>query len=410
MPSVNTGDIMQSYALFNAVVNQMTGNAQLAAHDASTFLACAHVVTGLGKDNFSSALTQVIAETYFYQPKTKVEFEDIVVNADKFGALRREIACADIASSSDPQFSVSEGDTAGTFTVENLPKYIELGWVGDDVERISSTMEYSAYLDAMQSIEQFNKLAALRTGSVTKALKKVKAATARTAVLGLIATLIADVSNHPERVVDITDIYCLKRGYVDGNGKPNKTYADIVALGEEKEFWQEYANQQDIVTKDIEADTTLYKNNITGKVYSESVPVEDLKGYMLAQYQSEIKNVVRPMLRDNGEFKYKELTPVASWQAFTDAGGSIKKRDAINFKGVVTTEATGACSAMSDPVSATGIISVMFAPRAAFCQVKPEVTLTSQWDIDKLVQKTTTHLRKLPVINPYHKAVVFKLH
>lgn len=403
MPSVNTGNIMQSYALFNAVVAQATGNANLAAHDASTFLACAHVVTGLGKDNFSSALTQVIAETYFYQPKTKVEFEDIIVNADKFGALRREIACADIASSSDPQFSVSEGDTAGTFTVENLPKYIELGWVGDDVERISSTMEYSAYLDAMQSIEQFNKLAALRTGSVTKALKKVKAATARTTILGLITTLIADASNHPERVIDVVDEYCKFYGYVDEHGASTKNYRNIVAEGNLKEFWQFYATLQGTTLTKMEADNVLYKNNITGKTYSESVPESDLKGYALADYQQIIQTMVRPILMANDEFKYKPLKEVAYWQAATSP-------DAINFKGVTTNESTGACSAMSDAVSVTGVISVMFAPRAAFCQVKPEVTLTSQWDIDKLVQKTTTHLRKLPVINPYHKAVVFKLH
>ena len=410
MPSVNSGNIMQAYSFFNQCAHQSTGYSQYSAIDGSTFLAMARTIPSLGKDNFSATLQKEIASTFFRSPETKIEFEDVIVDADRFGALRREIACADIEASSDPQFSVQEGDTAGTFTVENLPKYVELGWEGKDVARIATTMQYSAYEDAVRNIEAFNALAALRMGTFTKALKKCKEAAARSAVVGLIATLIADRANHPERVIDITDIYCLKKGHVDENGVPNMTYADIVALGEEKEFWQEYANQQDIVTKRMEADNILYKNNITGKEFSESVSVSSLMGYALIDYESEIKNVVRPMIFDNGELKYIKMTPVSRWQAFTDSNGTITKSDAINFKGVVTNEATGECSVMAEPVEASGIISVIFSPRAAMAMVVADKTLSSPWDVDRLVQKTTTHITKTPVINPYHKAVVFKLH
>lgn len=412
MPSVNNGNVMQDYTIINSMIAQETGRTDLQATDASTFTAMMHTIPGLGKDRFNGTLTQEIAETRVHSPKAKSEFESILVDASRWGELRRTIYCADLDIKSDPQFSVAEGDTAGSWEVENLGNVYELGYVGKTVDRIPLTHRYSEYEDAVRNIEGFNKIAGLKTTMMNNAITRSKDNTGRAAVLGLMSTLIADVANHPERVVDITDKYCLKKGYLDGNGQPNKTYADIVALGEEKEFWQEYANQQAIALIDIEADNILYKNNLTGKEFSESVPESSVKGFMLAAYKTEIQTIVRPMIRDNDEFKYIDLPAVSRWQAYnyasnTHFGGA---RDAINWKGLVPDEATGNLTVMDSAVEASGIISVMFADNAAFGNLYPTVTMTSPWDLDKLAQKTTTHLTKLPVVNPYAKAVLFKLH
>lgn len=412
MSSVNDGNIMQDYTIVNSMIAQNTGRDDLQVVDASTFTAMMHMIPALGKDNFNGSLMQEIAETRVHSPKAKSEFESILVDASKYGELRRTIYCADLDIKSDPQFSVAEGDTAGSWTVENLGDVYELGYVGKSVDRIPLTHRYNEYIDAVRNIEGFNKIAGLKTTMMNNAITRSKDNTGREAVLGLIATLIADVSNHPERVVDITDIYCLKKGYVDGNGDPNKTYADIVALGEEKEFWQEYANQQAIALIDIEADNILYKNNLTNREFSEAIPESSIRGFMLAAYKTEIQTVVRPMIRDNDEFKYIEFPSISRWQAYNYGSNSRfgGARDAINWKGVTPNEATGGLTVMDSAVEASGIISVMFADNAAFGNIYPTVTMTSAWDLDKLAQKTTTHLMKLPVVNPYAKAVVFKLH
>ena len=94
--SVNTMNFEQAATLLNAIHSQVTGSAQLAPTDVSSFISCAQATLQAGYDPVINAISQVVGRTIFSIRPYNARFKGLQMGVYR-GSGTQTGSCADFA-------------------------------------------------------------------------------------------------------------------------------------------------------------------------------------------------------------------------------------------------------------------------------------------------------------------------
>ena len=118
--------------ILNTIVNNATGNTDLAATNAKNFISVANTAKQLPVDPLLAALTTTLSKTIFsirpYSRKFKGLFHDNV----KFGNHTRKINVADSDWQKDERYDLNDGESIDMYKVKK-PEILQMNYYGQNI-------------------------------------------------------------------------------------------------------------------------------------------------------------------------------------------------------------------------------------------------------------------------------------
>lgn len=351
------------YKLMNEIVEQATGNKELAVVDTTTFTSVGETLLRTGAENTLNAISTVLAKTIFSVRPYKGKLESLRVSSERWGAMVRKIiylyegaeASTDWNTDANPN-TLADGTSVDMYKIK-APKAVQLNFYGTKLLQKHLTRFRDQLSIAFHSEAEFVQFIDGVMTEYANEIEMMNEAESRATLLNFMG----GISSMGLTEVDLVAEY---------NAEFGTSFSRAELLGEHlQSFMQFTASTIKTYSSRLTDMNSLYHANLTGyKPIMRHTPKERQKMVMYeplfikteAQVYSALFN---PKYLDIGSFE-----GVNYWQSQTDP-------TAIHVKPNILDVATGASKNASTEVNLDYVVGVLFDADA--CGVMPQFDYAS---------------------------------
>lgn len=338
--SVNTMNFEQAATLLNAIHSQVTGSAQLAPTDVSSFISVAQATLQAGYDPVINAISQVVGRTIFSIRPYNARFKGLQMDSQKWGAITRKIAISDKAFEDNEAFNLVDGSSVDPWVV-NKPEVLQLNYYGFDTYCKSFTIFKDQLDSAFKGPEEFGSFMTMVTQNALDMLEQAKESMARLALDNFIAGKI----NAQNGVIHLLTEYNQDVGgsFTATTIKDPANFPAFI-----KWAYARIATLTNMMTERSQ----LFQIQVTGKELTRHTPFDRQRVYLLNWL---LNNIDARVLAETYNYKFLEFADVEAvnfWQ-------SIQTPDTINILPVVL-QNDGTLDSPASAVNQSAVMGVIF--------------------------------------------------
>lgn len=338
--SVNTMSFEQAATLLNAIHSQVTGSAQIAPTDVSSFISVAQATLQTGYDPVINAISQVVGRTIFSIRPYSARFKGLQMDSQKWGAITRKIAIADKAFEDNQAFNLVDGQSIDPWVV-NKPEVLQLNYYGFDTYCKSFTIFKDQLDSAFKGPEEFGSFMTMVTQNALDMLEQAKESMARLALDNFIAGKI----NAQNGVIHLLTEYNQDVGgsFTATTIKDPANFPAFI-----KWAYARIATLTNMMTERSQ----MFQIQVTGKELTRHTPFDRQRVYLLNWL---LNNIDARVLAETYNYKFLEFADVEAvnfWQ-------SIQTPDTIDILPVVL-QNDGTLNSPASAVNQSAVMGVIF--------------------------------------------------
>ena len=351
--SVNTLTFEQVSTVLNSIVHQATGESNLVATDAGSFVSVAQTALRADRDAVMNAISNVLARTIFSIRPYSAKFVKLEKDLPTWGAYMRKLSIANSDWADDEAYAYPVtydatqnpadglGETVDQWKIKK-PNILQTNFYGQSVYSDHVTITESQLETAFSGPEELGSFLSLIMTNLSNRLEMSRDAISRGLVANMIGSLIAE--NDANRVVHLLTEYNAETGL---SLTAQSVYQPANFPAFVKWAYARVAQISSLMTEN----STLFQTIINGKPVLRHTPVQNQKIYMYAPARYQIDARVLADTYHDSYLRYADVESVNFWQ-------SIKNPDAINITPTYT-NASGAVTT-GTAVEQAGIFGLIF--------------------------------------------------
>lgn len=193
----NTMTIDQVSAVLRAVLQQATGQTELAALDIGQLLTIGQKALLTGRDPVMSAISQVISRTIFSNREYRRKFPELMRSEEQWGNMVRKLSVVETPNDlkNNDYIRLEDNDTVDQYEIHK-PKALQLNFYGQQTYEVVKTV-FDTQLDTVfNSAEDFAAFISMVFTYVYNKIEKIHEETARATLTGFIAGKITGDSSN----------------------------------------------------------------------------------------------------------------------------------------------------------------------------------------------------------------------
>lgn len=337
--SVNTLTFEQVSTVLNSIVHQATGESNLVATDAGSFVSVAQTALRADRDAVMNAISNVLARTIFSIRPYSAKFVKLEKDLPRWGAYMRKLSIANSDWADDEAYAYPVTYDATQNPADGLgemvdqwkikkPNVLQTNFYGQSVYADHVTITEDQLETAFKSPDELGSFLSLIMTNLSNRLEMSRDAISRGLVANMIGALVSE--NDSNRVVHLLTEYNAETGL---SLTAQTVYQPTNFPAFMKWVYARVAQISDLMTEN----STLFQTVISGKPVLRHTPVQNQKFYIYSPARHQIAARVLADTYHDSFLRYADVESVNFWQ-------SIKNPDAINItptytnaSGVVTT-------------------------------------------------------------------------
>lgn len=303
---VNDLSFNQLSTVLNAIVNQATGQSNLAPVNYNEFVSVGTTALMAGYDPLNTAISQVLGRTIFSTRPYSAKFRGLQVSNQQYGNITRKLSTVDKPFHNDNRFALVDGQSIDMFKV-NKPKVVQENFYGANVYSKSLTV-YKDQLDcAFRGPDEFAQFISMIMGNASDMIEQAHEATARATIANLIIG--TSVSGNDAQVVHLLTEYKAATGLAD------LTPTTVMQPANYDAYMKWVFARIETASKMLTERTSKFHTNIEDSVIMRHTPRNRQKVYLSAQPQTEyVSRVLADAYHDN-YLRYADHEAVNFWQS-----------------------------------------------------------------------------------------------
>lgn len=351
------------YKLMNEIVEQATGNKELAVVDTTTFTSVGETLLRTGAENTLNAISTVLAKTIFSVRPYKGKLESLRVSSERWGAMVRKIiylyegaeASTDWNTDANPN-TLADGTSVDMYKIK-APKAVQLNFYGTKLLQKHLTRFRDQLSIAFHSEAEFVQFIDGVMTEYANEIEMMNEAESRATLLNFMG----GISSMGLTEVDLVAEY---------NAEFGTSYSRAELLGEHlQSFMQFTASTIKTYSSRLTDMNSLYHANLTGyNPIMRHTPKERQKMLMYEPLFIKTEAQVYSALFNPKYLNIGSFEGVNYWQSQTDP-------TAIHVKPNILDVATGASKNATTEVNLDYVVGVLFDADA--CGVMPQFDYAS---------------------------------
>ena len=355
MPNLTTGaGFNDAAALLTSITQQATGQQVITPTTLDDFVSVGTLALQAGFDPLLNAISQVIGRTIFSIRPYSEKFGGLRADSLRWGNHVRKLKIADNEWERDQRYYEAasdfwdDGDSVDMYTIKKA-KAVQLNFYGQNVWQDHVTV-YRDQLDvAFHDPEELMQFTSMIMTNMSNRMAQARESCARAALANFAAAKNILGAGH---VVHLIDEYNSATG-------SSLTAATIMQPANYATFIRWVAGYIKTLSRRMEERSSLFQQNITGKVVNQHTPRDRQKLYLLADYVNRMDAEVLSTTYNEEYLQIGDFEEVSYWQ-------SISSPDAIQVTpGYI--DATGAI-VTGDAQSMSKVFGILFDEEAVMTQ------------------------------------------
>lgn len=344
----NTMELNQVSTVLNGIIQQATGNAELANADTKELITVAQTQLLTAPDNLINAVSQVLSRTIFSNRPYTRKFKGLEADSIRYGNHVRKINYVDGTWTDNGYLPITDGESVDQQKPVK-PSIIQTNFYGQNDYEVDYTIFRDQLATAFNSPEELGSFVTSQVQNISDRVEQKHEVMAR-AVIDNLVTGIATIANG-RQVVHLLSEYNALTGleltattvYQPANFAPfmRWVYARIASISS-------------LMTERSQ----IFHENITDKPIQRHTPVDYQRLYMYAPAQFQIQaNALAETYRDYDIFKPNITEQVNYWQSINTP------ESVVNTP--VYMQADGTLTSPDSPVTVSHLFAVLMDQEAA---------------------------------------------
>ena len=400
--SVNTLTFEQVSTVLNSIVHQATGESNLAATDAGSFVSVAQVALRADRDAVMNAISNVLARTIFSIRPYSAKFVKLEKDLPRWGAYMRKLSIANSDWADDEAYAYPVTYDAARNPADGLggvvdqwkikkPNVIQTNFYGQSVYADHVTITEDQLETAFKSPEELGSFLSLIMTNLSNRLEMSRDAISRGLVANMIGALVSE--NDSNRVVHLLTEYNAETGL---SLTAQTVYQPANFPAFMKWVYARVAQISDLMTEN----STLYQTVISGKPVLRHTPVQNQKIYLYSPARHQMDARVLADTYHDSYLRYADVESVNFWQ-------SIKTPDSINITPTYTSAAGAVVT--GNAVEQGGIFGLIFDEDAMGYALLDRRMLSTPVNANGLYRNIWLHCKQKVFMDNTEKAAVLLL-
>ena len=313
MPNLTTGaGFNDAAALLTSITQQATGQQVITPTTLDDFVSVGTLALQAGFDPLLNAISQVIGRTIFSIRPYSEKFGGLRADSLRWGNHVRKLKIADNEWERDQRYYEAasdfwdDGDSVDMYTIKK-PKAVQLNFYGQNVWQDHVTV-YRDQLDvAFHDPEELMQFTSMIMTNMSNRMAQARESCARAALANFAAAKNILGAGH---VVHLIDEYNTATG-------SSLTAATIMQPANYATFIRWVAGYIKTLSRRMEERSSLFQQNITGKVVNQHTPRDRQKLYMLADYVNRMDAEVLSTTYNEEYLQIGDFEEVSYWQSIS---------------------------------------------------------------------------------------------
>ena len=313
MPNLTTGaGFNDAAALLTSITQQATGQQVITPTTLDDFVSVGTLALQAGFDPLLNAISQVIGRTIFSIRPYSEKFGGLRADSLRWGNHGRKLKIADNEWERDQRYYEAasdfwdDGDSVDMYTIKK-PKAVQLNFYGQNVWQDHVTV-YRDQLDvAFHDPEELMQFTSMIMTNMSNRMAQARESCARAALANFAAAKNILGAGH---VVHLIDEYNTATG-------SSLTAATIMQPANYATFIRWVAGYIKTLSRRMEERSSLFQQNITGKVVNQHTPRDRQKLYLLADYVNRMDAEVLSTTYNEEYLQIGDFEEVSYWQSIS---------------------------------------------------------------------------------------------
>lgn len=340
MPNLTTGaGFNDAAALLTSITQQATGQQVITPTTLDDFVSVGTLALQAGFDPLLNAISQVIGRTIFSIRPYSEKFGGLRADGLRWGNHVRKLKIADNEWERDQRYYEAasdfwdDGDSVDMYTIKK-PKAVQLNFYGQNVWQDHVTV-YRDQLDvAFHDPEELMQFTSMIMTNMSNRMAQARESCARAALANFAAAKNILGAGH---VVHLIDEYNSATG-------SSLTAATIMQPANYATFIRWVAGYIKTLSRRMEERSSLFQQNITGKVVNQHTPRDRQKLYLLADYVNRMDAEVLSTTYNEEYLQIGDFEEVSYWQSISSPDAIQVTPGYMDATGAIV---TGAAQTMS---------------------------------------------------------------
>lgn len=313
MPNLTTGaGFNDAAALLTSITQQATGQQVITPTTLDDFVSVGTLALQAGFDPLLNAISQVIGRTIFSIRPYSEKFGGLRADSLRWGNHVRKLKIADNEWERDQRYYEAasdfwdDGDSVDMYTIKK-PKAVQLNFYGQNVWQDHVTV-YRDQLDvAFHDPEELMQFTSMIMTNMSNRMAQARESCARAALANFAAAKNILGAGH---VVHLIDEYNTATG-------SSLTAATIMQPANYATFIRWVAGYIKTLSRRMEERSSLFQQNITGKVVNQHTPRDRQKLYLLADYVNRMDAEVLSTTYNEEYLQIGDFEEISYWQSIS---------------------------------------------------------------------------------------------
>lgn len=340
MPNLTTGaGFNDAAALLTSITQQATGQQVITPTTLDAFVSVGTLALQAGFDPLLNAISQVIGRTIFSIRPYSEKFGGLRADSLRWGNHVRKLKIADNEWERDQRYYEAasdfwdDGDSVDMYTIKK-PKAVQLNFYGQNVWQDHVTV-YRDQLDvAFHDPEELMQFTSMIMTNMSNRMAQARESCARAALANFAAAKNILGAGH---VVHLIDEY-------NTATDSSLTAATIMQPANYATFIRWVAGYIKTLSRRMEERSSLFQQNITGKVVNQHTPRDRQKLYLLADYVNRMDAEVLSTTYNEEYLQIGDFEEVSYWQSISSPDAIQVTPGYMDATGAIV---TGAAQTMS---------------------------------------------------------------
>ena len=340
MPNLTTGaGFNDAAALLTSITQQATGQQVITPTTLDDFVSVGTLALQAGFDPLLNAISQVIGRTIFSIRPYSEKFGGLRADSLRWGNHVRKLKIADNEWERDQRYYEAasdfwdDGDSVDMYTIKKA-KAVQLNFYGQNVWQDHVTV-YRDQLDvAFHDPEELMQFTSMIMTNMSNRMAQARESCARAALANFAAAKNILGAGH---VVHLIDEY-------NSATDSSLTAATIMQPANYATFIRWVAGYIKTLSRRMEERSSLFQQNITGKVVNQHTPRDRQKLYLLADYVNRMDAEVLSTTYNEEYLQIGDFEEVSYWQSISSPDAIQVTPGYMDATGAIV---TGAAQSMS---------------------------------------------------------------
>lgn len=313
MPNLTTGaGFNDAAALLTSITQQATGQQVITPTTLNDFVSVGTLALQAGFDPLLNAISQVIGRTIFSIRPYSEKFGGLRADSLRWGNHVRKLKIADNEWERDQRYYEAasdfwdDGDSVDMYTIKKA-KAVQLNFYGQNVWQDHVTV-YRDQLDvAFHDPEELMQFTSMIMTNMSNRMAQARESCARAALANFAAAKNILGAGH---VVHLIDEY-------NTATSSSLTAATIMQPANYATFIRWVAGYIKTLSRRMEERSSLFQQNVTGKVVNQHTPKDRQKLYLLADYVNRMDAEVLSTTYNEEYLQIGDFEEVSYWQSIS---------------------------------------------------------------------------------------------